>query len=578
MNSFKTPGIGIRRFLLIATALLVISVLRAGSALHYTTWHMDEHFIVPFAVGFLDYDLDPHWFVYHTLPMYIIAGMYAVLYFFYELAGLVHSKAEFASLLFEHDAIFYISARLLVSLVHTLGVFVLATIVQRYHRSTLGALLVFGVGILIPDSALASNDIRVDGFVFLFLCLLILFSCYGAKTRRNFVFSLIACAAAIASKLPALVLFPVLLLALVIDVRHGHYTKLHIAYAVVGVPLLTVVFMPYAVLDFETYKEQVLHPVFKQATGASLQKIIKTYHQGTWSKLDSLYNLITKQVGVGTVVGVALAGISALARRDWRLLLVLLYTLAYTTAFATSSYVESYWLRPVYPLYLFLMVTFVVDFSRNERYAALFRNLYQHFRIAGRAIRLGTAAPLLILAVYFAFLARPGVLTYAKDLMDTRTDTRALASLWIQENLPKDSIVILDNYISSYLPKVFSPDPRTTFRSFGYPHAGSNELLVDGFNHFFRNQIKTAKWFHVTYLDARKWNFDLQTIKIPSGAYIVISSSNYSRYYLQAARQNDPVLTRRARKYYDTIRHFERIHVLTGKGPKIEIYRVPLHR
>jgi len=538
---------------------------------------MDEHFVVPFAVGFLDCDFNPHWFGYHTLPMYIIASLYAVLYSVYELAGLVHSKVEFASLLFRHDAIFYVSARLLISLIHTTGVCVLALIIKRHYRSTLGAFLVFIAGILIPDSVLASNWIRVDSFVFFFLCLLILFSCYSSKSRQNFVFSLIACAAAIASKIPAIVLFPVLLLALLIDIRQGHYPKIYLVYGVIGVPLLAVLFMPYAVLDFESYKA-ALHQIFARAHGKFAEKIATTYYQGTWSKLVNLLQLVAKQVGVGTVVGAALAGIYAIARRDLRLLLTLLYTLAYTIAFATSASVDSYWLRPVYPLYIFLTVAFVIGCARTDRYAALLANIDQHFRNAGQVSRFGSGVPLLLLLVYFTFLARPGAASYIQYLSDTRSDTRVEASRWIEENLPADSIVVLDTLLPHYLPRVFSANPMVTFRGFDYVYADRNQLLIDGFNRFFQEKLETAKRFRVGYLNAREFDFDLRDIKVPGGAYIVISSSAYSRYYYKQAMQNDPAQTQRARRYYAIIRRLEPIRKFTGKGPKIEIYRVPLGR
>jgi len=80
----------IAKAFLVAIAVLATAVLRAGSALHYSTWAMDEHFIVPFAVGFLGGDLNPHWFGYHTLPMYILAVCYHLEYLAFLLSGLAY--------------------------------------------------------------------------------------------------------------------------------------------------------------------------------------------------------------------------------------------------------------------------------------------------------------------------------------------------------------------------------------------------------------------------------------------------------------------------------------------------------
>jgi len=571
MPSGKKSGI---RIVLLAAALLFISILRAGTALHYSTWSMDEHFFIPFSVGFLNYNLNPHWFGYHTLPMYIVSGMYALLYWCFRLIGLVGSKVDFVALLFENDAVFYISARLLVSFIHTLGLFVLAFIVYRYYRSTLGAVLVFAAGMLMPDSVLASNWVRVDSFVFLFLCLLILFSCYSKKNRSSFIFSLIACAAAIASKIPALALFPVLLFGLVIDIRQGHYSKAHLAYSLVGVPLLVLLFMPYAVLDFGAYK-QFLALLTAQASGAYKGKIYDLVYKGILGKLGNLIRLIANQTGMVAVAGTAFAGLYALLRRKTNFLLVFLYTLAYTVTFSTSAFLASYWLRPVYPLYIFITVVLVIEISRQERYIALLRYLERQSKIGWLLKGLGTSLPLLLLTGYFAIIAQPAAMAYYKNLTDVREDTRILASSWITKYL---TIILDDNGLAHYLPRIFSQDPDITFCSFGYipiVRLSQNQLLVDGFNLYFAKHLGIEKKMRVAYLNARQREFDLQGIRLPSGAFIVISSSVYDRYYSKNALKNDPALTDRARHYYDALKKFVPIASFAGKGPKIDIYRVP---
>jgi len=575
MTLYKLSGRNLTRAILITLGLIVISILRAGSALHYSAWNVDEEFVVQFAAGFLDYDLDPHWFGYHTLPMYIIAALYAVIYSFYELTGLVHSKVEFASLLFEHDAVFFASARLFVSFVHTLGAFVLALIVKRYYRSTFGAVVVFAAVIFLRDSVVAANWIRVDNFVFLFLCLLILFSCYAEKNRRNFFFSIIACAAAIASKIPAAVLLPALLVALAIDIRQGHYAKAYLTYAIVGVPILTLVFMPYALLDFENYKV-TLHQMTERATGTYVgHHVEKSYFQGAFAKLGHLFRLIAEQVGILSLAATTLAGLYAFARHDRRLGLTLLFALAYTGTFATSASVDSYWLRPVYPIYIFLAVVVVIEISRDGRWTALLGTIYQRFGISGRTTRLGTHAPLALLAIYFAILAQPAAASYYHYLTDTREDTRVLASRWIPEHLPEGSLVIEDTFLPHYLPRVFSPDPYETFTNFDYRFARHNKLLSDGYAYYFKKHLTTERLFRLKHIYSQNLEFDPRKIRFTRGAYIIVSSGNYLRFESPQALINNPMLTKRALGYYASIRRLELIKKFGGKGPTIEIYRVP---
>ncbi len=554
---------------LIAVALALVAVLRAGSALNYSTWAMDEHFVVPYAVGFLDGDLNPRWFGYHTLPMYITGGLYAVLYTFYELAGLVQSKVAFASLLFQDDAVFYVSARLLVSLLHTLGAFVLGLILYRHYRSTLGAVIVFATAVLLPDSVMAANKIRVDSYVFFFLCLLILFSCYSAKTLRNFLFSLLACAGAIASKAPALVVFPILLAALALDAYRGRYPKSYLVYALLGVPLLTLLFMPYAVLDFDSYRP-ALEQFTSRAGGSFKEKIGLAYYQDTLGKLGNIYRLIEQQAGTLSALGAALAGLYALLRRNRPLFFSLLFTLAYTAAFSTSASINQYWLRPVYPLYVFLTVAFVVELSRH----GWLRALGQRLSVGGNPERLGTYALLEPLAIYYAFIAHPGVSDYYTRLTDNREDTRGLAGRWIREQIPEKSIFVMDTFLPHYLPRVFSPSPKVTLSSFDYPRAQSNQLLVDGFNHYFDRHKMEEKKYRVLYLNTRNYDFDTRKFGLPRNGHVVISSSVYDRYYTAISQQNEPDLTRRAQRFYDAVKRLEEVQTFSGRGPDIGIYRI----
>jgi len=401
-----------------------------------------------------------------------------------------------------------------------------------------------------------------------------LFSCYSEKNRRNFIFSVIACAAAIASKIPAVALFPVLLFALLVDIRHGRYPKSYLVYAIVGVPLLTLAFVPYAVLDFETYKHQVLQKIFNMASGGNRNKVAKTYNQGILLKLHYLFHRISEQVGVLSVAATTLAGLYALLRRDRRLGITVLYTLAYTLAFATSAYVDSYWLRPVYPLYIFLTVVITIEISRHSRWMALVQNLEQRVPLVRPAARLRGQALLLVLSVYFAIVAQPAAVAYYHGLTDTREDTRVLASRWISQHLPAGSIIILDTFLHHYVPRVFSPNPEITYKSFDYPYARINRLLVEGYRYYFKKNRGTTKHFRVAYLYSRALDFDPRKIVLPKNAYIVISTKTYDRYYTELALQNDPALTRRARRYYDAIQAMEPVETFTGRGPDITIYKV----
>ncbi len=61
--------------------MLAISTIRAWSIFSYSIWNVEEEQIVMHALGFLDYNFNPGWFEYHTLPMYVVSGHYFSAYY-----------------------------------------------------------------------------------------------------------------------------------------------------------------------------------------------------------------------------------------------------------------------------------------------------------------------------------------------------------------------------------------------------------------------------------------------------------------------------------------------------------------
>jgi len=219
--------------------VLTVSVLRAWSIFNYSTWSIDEEQIVIRALGFLNYDFNPRWFGYHTLPMYILSAVYFVAYYFFLLSGQVVSNIDFASSIFSNDAFFFISGRIVFSTAHTLGCFVLAFIIRKKFKSTAGAGIFLILVFFLSDSFYASNICRVDTFVFLFLTLTIYFSCFTENNRIHLILSIIFCTAAFASKLPAIVFFPILFVHQTFLVYKGVYPKSYLLFFL-PVPQLTV--------------------------------------------------------------------------------------------------------------------------------------------------------------------------------------------------------------------------------------------------------------------------------------------------------------------------------------------------
>ena len=90
-------------YILCVLAILVIAAVRAWSIFNYSIWNVDEEMVVIHALGFLDYDFNPRWWDYNSLPMYVLSMLYFAAYYTFLFTGVVSSNIEFASLVFtEH--------------------------------------------------------------------------------------------------------------------------------------------------------------------------------------------------------------------------------------------------------------------------------------------------------------------------------------------------------------------------------------------------------------------------------------------------------------------------------------------
>ena len=570
MMSFKNLR---HRHWILILMITIVSLLRSGSIFNYSMWIIDEQFIVSFSLGFLGFDFNPKWFVYHTLPMYLLSIIYFLIYTVFLIFGLVSNKVEFSSLLFSNHALFFTSARFLFSLTHTAGCFVLSWIIYRYYKSFYGALLFFAAAILIPDSIVAANMVRVDSFVFFFLTLTVYYSCYAEKRTLHFFGSLLACSAAFASKFPAIVLFPILFVKCFYDIYKGEYPKKNLVYFFLIPPLAVFCFMPYSVLDFTSYKT-VLEKILINATGGYDQHIGKLFYSTQLDKIKAVYTYIIKNTGFISFWGTLFAGFYGLLK-DKKLFFTLLFVLGYTTAFTTSSIIDEYWLRPVYPFFIFLTIVLLLQVPFIPTIANWIKSaLKKHQNLVTFTSILKLV--LILLTVYYGFLFHNSAYKYYQMFTDHRIDNRILASNWIYENISENSIIILDTLLSTYSPKIFSRNYNVTLASFDYPLVWKNEYLSKGFEFYFNQNKGTKKNFTTILLFSLRANFSLKTIPFPMGSFIVISSYAYGRYYQDFVLKQTPELTQKARKYYDFIKQQSLVKEFVGKGPKISIYKINL--
>jgi hypothetical protein len=556
----------------IVAAVAAVAMVRSASLLGYSNWIMDEHFIVPIALGFLGGDLNPHWFGYHPLPMYLLGAIYYVMYLGARLFGLVASRPEFVALLFSHDAVFYIPAKLLGSFAFTGGAAVLGLAAWRRTGSRAAAALAFAAPLLTADGIVTGYNVRNDSFVFLFAALTVYFACFARKGPAGALLAVVCCAAAFASKIPAVVLAPVLFAQLAWDAWHGQLRWRHVGYCAVLFPVAAFLFNPFAVLDFPHYLPTLQWVSARVAGG--LEKVGVQSYSGTAERVHNLARTMLRECGVVAVAGSVLYAAHT-AVRDRAMLFPPLFALAYATAFVTSSQVNAWWLRPVYPMLLLFPVLLVAAVAAMPRVAAL--AVRPGARDGAAAVRRVRGILLALLAAGYLGTLAPNLPRAAAAVLPAPEDTRVTAARWIRENLPAGAEVILEGGLPHYWPRVFSPDAPTTLivSQYSYPFVWQNRVLMAGFRRYYLDALKNEKPFRVWPMTRNEGaGYDTRRLHLPAGAYVVLSEANYARYYRPEVARDHPDLARNAQAFFALIRGQEPVRTFTGAGPTIEIYRM----
>ncbi|MDI6765239.1 MAG: glycosyltransferase family 39 protein [Bacteroidota bacterium] len=558
--------------------IILFSLIKADSIFNYSVFDIDEEYTVKFAVGFLGYDFNPRWFGYHTLPMYLLSTVYFIIYGIYSIFNIVSSKVEFVSLLFDDNGVFFISARIVCSLIYTIGCFVLSIIIYKSYRSKIGAIFFFLVANFIPDAIYASNNIRVDTFVFLFLSLTIYFSTYAEKKPANFVLSIIFCAAAFASKIPAIVFYPILFLQTLIDVRSKIYPKKYLIYIIALLPTFTFIFMPFAFLDFNSYR-----PIIDQLTNRASGEFIhvgKVHFFDLVSRLNALINIIVNQVGVFSIIGMFFSFVYSIIY-DRKLILPFLYCILYVASFTTSLTIDHYWLRPIYPFFIFFTIVLLTRKDILNKLSVKFDRYSGSKNVKYKLIAFTTFGIFIFFIIYYSLSLYGNVLLYYKHWPKNEKDTRVEANNWIQQNFSTNDKIWLEGQIPHYLPKVFSNDTITNrIIPLGfYLKQNQNKILDDAFEYYCSQSKTKYKILNVRLIGNHAANpFTVNILervqKIKPGDYVVISSYIYSRYYKTNTMQQLSRITYDAQKYYAFLRKQELKKSFKGSGPNIDIYQI----
>jgi 4-amino-4-deoxy-L-arabinose transferase-like glycosyltransferase len=415
---------------------LLVVILAAGAVLRF--WSVgfglpndlarpDEEKIATAALGILGGDLNPHFFLYPSLFIYLTAGAYEMGSLWRHIAGTTVLAAGIGAHTMDASSL-YLAARVVsvVSGVATIGALYGAARELFNDRTALAGAALLAVTFLhVRDSHFGVTDVPVTLLVVLAFWAAARCFTRGVTLRRLAVTGAICGLAASTKYNAALVLMPaVVAIASHVDRRRrasliqgGQAMAVLAGTSVVGFLIGT----PFAVLDRRAFLADL---------DAQRQTALGTRHG---SILDAARHVLTEsgwvhhlrfslRFGLGVpllvVAFVGVVWLIAMRRRDAAI--VLAFPVLFLIAMGDSQLAYARWMVPVVP---FLCLTAGVAIDRLATLVASTTRLRYAPAVASMAMVLSAGVPTLAQSIAF-------------DRLMARTDTRVLGARWIESELP----------------------------------------------------------------------------------------------------------------------------------------------
>jgi hypothetical protein len=407
---------------LVALALALGYVLRASGTnfcLPMEHCHPDEHWLVKPVLAMLRTgDLNPHSFVYPTLYMYILLGVFAAT--FLSIGGAMRTSA------------YLLAGRLTTATLGTGTVGAVYLTGRRLFDGPTGAVAALALAVM-PLHVQTSHFVTTDvpaGF-FSALALLAAARVTDEGSRRHYVWAGLLVGLAAAAKYNAALVALNIPLAHFANPRRERFFDANLARALAFVPVGFLIACPHALLDLPRFLDGV-------AEEMAHYRRAHVGHEGEHNLL--FYFLFLAGRGFGPVLcGLGLFGLVELVRKLERRHLLLL----------------------VFPaLYLIFLGSFKVRFVRNLMpvlpYLALLIghgavSAFHLARAGWAALGRARAGPLAAVGLAAA-VAWPLAISIDETVAFTRPDTRLLAKVWLEQHVPPRAAVYLQTWSVDALP------------------------------------------------------------------------------------------------------------------------------
>lgn len=175
--------------------------------LPHTECRPDETLIIHRVLGFFSGDLNPHWFVYPSLYMYILFGVYVFYFVIGKFWGRYSSPSDLIQAYVVDPTIFHLLDRFISVFLGTATVFIVYKIVETLFdkkTATISSLFLSLAYLHVRDSHFGVTDVSMTFLVM--LCLLFIIRSYKKKNFKNYVISGLIGGLAVSTKYNSLVL------------------------------------------------------------------------------------------------------------------------------------------------------------------------------------------------------------------------------------------------------------------------------------------------------------------------------------------------------------------------------------
>jgi 4-amino-4-deoxy-L-arabinose transferase-like glycosyltransferase len=373
----------------------------------------DEEVIISKTLKFFSGDLNPRFFKYPTLYMYVLFGVYTG-YFLIRLA-FGGSISEFLQEMAIAPTNFYLISRGLSAVfgaLTTVVVFLIAKYMFDKKTALAASFFMSIVYLHVRESHFGTTDVTMTFFIG--CATLYILKCYTEKHKRHYTLAGIFTGLATATKYGGIFLiFPMMLAHFLSSSKPGSNQQKSIWFYSIAAIISFLVGTPFMLFDFTTFMKDFMYEVHHLTTDSGVMLA-----RGWWYHIR-----YTLPYGMGWLMFLsALIGGAMYLKQDSRKALILyVFPCVFYIATGKGRTVFLRYMIPVLPFMCIASATYVV---------------HVHHILAKSLVR-STVLPILVIIIaghslYYSFLF---------DSLISKADNRVIAEEWISQYIPPDSSI-----------------------------------------------------------------------------------------------------------------------------------------